>query len=242
MKLNAEWAWPFDSYFTKDGDFELISGSNVSVPMMARTGKYLRVVDDGYEAIEVPFKGSSLAMLIILPESGKYGDIEDTLDISVFQAIIESLEKKPILLTIPKFRFSSGMNLVNALSRIGITQATVEGDADFSRINVADDLYINGGLIKTSISVEEAGAQGAGSAVITMEGKEDIPDYNGLFPAILIDPSGNIYGSGSFSVSIQAPDIESVALGRPFIFIIHDKSSGIILFIGRIMDPSDQGD
>lgn len=242
LNLNAEWAQPFDFNFTVDGDFELTSGSSVSVPMMSITGQYLSVIDAGYEAIEIPFANSSLAMLIILPDSGKFGDFEETFDVSVFQAILESLEQQSITLTMPKFSYSSGRDLVNAFSQFGITKATVESEADFSRINVADNLYINGGLIRASISVNETEAQGACAAAITIEGQEDIPEYNLDFPVIEIGSSSYFTDIGLIFFSQEPLNTEKVALGRPFIYLVHDKGTGIVLFIGRVLDPSIQSD
>lgn len=236
--LNAEWAHPFDANSTIDGDFELISGSTVSVPMMNRTGRYLYVFDEGYEAIEIPFSNSALAMLVVLPESGNFSEFEEALDFSVFQEILESLEPKSIMLSLPNFTSSLETDLVDAFSRFGITMATVEGDADFSRINGVDSLYINGGSIKASISVEETAAQGASSAVLTMEGKEDLPEFIGDFLVVWLDPLGNHFYSGLAVEAINPLQIKEIALGRPFIYLIYDRSSGIILFIGRILDPS----
>ncbi len=140
ITLNGKWAQPFDPNFTAAGEFDIISGANVSVPMMSATGSYLYTHDEGFEAVDLLFKNSSLAMLVILPDAGNYSDFENALDISVFQSILESLEQKTISLTLPKYSFGSGKDLMNTYSRLGISTGMVEGDADFSGINNADDL------------------------------------------------------------------------------------------------------
>lgn len=232
ITLNATWDQPFDPNLTADGGFRKISGSNISVPMMSNTGEYLYAHDEDFEAIGLRFENSSLAMLVIIPESGNYSDFENTLDISVFQSIIESLEPRTVSLTMPKYSFIIGKNLVSAYRQLGISTAMVEFEADFSGINPADDLYINGSRIKASISVKEGGVQGACSAVLSMEGNEEIPDYPGIENRSV--SAGLIVYSGRRSDSIY-----SIVLGRPFVFIIHDTESGIILYIGRVMDPSE---
>jgi len=241
ITLSAKWAQPFDPNNTEDGGFRTISGSTISVPMMSHTGEYLYALEEGFEAFDLRFEDSSLAMLLILPESGNYSDFENTLDIFVFQSIIESLEPRTISLTIPKYSLNIGKNLVNAYTQLGISRAMVEGEADFSGINPADDLYINGSRITASISIKETGVQGACSAVLTMEGNEEIPVNNGLESWMVT--IGDNHGSwdGLIIWAAQPPAvIPSITLGRPFIFIIHDTETGIILYIGRVMDPSDQ--
>jgi len=209
--------------------------------MMSNTGEYLYAHDEGFEAIDLRFENSSLAMLVIIPESGNYSDFENTLDISVFQSIIESLEPRTISLAMPKYSFDIGKDLVSAYTQLGISTAMVEGEADFSGINPVDDLYINDSRIAASISVKEAGVQGACSAVLSMEGNEKIPDIDDylFWDGIIIGYDG--YGTWEGFWAIQSPaQPESTVLGRPFIFIIHDTEIGIILYIGRVMDPSEQ--
>lgn len=230
ITLNAKWAQPFDPDLTADGDFSTISGSTISVPMMSNTAEYLYAHDAGVEAVDLRFENSSLAMLVMIPESGNYSDFENTLDLSVFQSIIESLEPRTISLAMPQYAFDIGKNLMDPYNHLGISTALNEGNADFSGINPADDLYINGSRITTSIAVREAGVQGASSAVLSMEGNEKIPDYSN-------------YGAsdGLIMWNSQPPMwYGNVVLGRPFIFIIHDTETGLILYIGRVMNPTDR--
>ncbi|CAB1080689.1 hypothetical protein D1AOALGA4SA_8368 [Olavius algarvensis Delta 1 endosymbiont] len=240
ITLNANWAQPFNPDLTADGFFKTISGSNILVPLMSNTGEYLYTHDESLEAINLRFEENSLAMLVMLPESGNYSDFENTLDLSVFQSIVESLEPRTISFTMPKYSFDIGKDLVNAYNQLGISTAMVEGDADFSGINPADDLYINGSRITANISVKESGVQGACSAVLSMEGNEEIPDNNGLESWMVTIGNDQGYWDGLIIWAPQPPAvIPSITLGRPFIFIIHDTETGIILNIGRVMDPSD---
>ena len=175
------------------------------------------------------------ASLLLIPDAGRYNDFEDALDLDEIDRIIASLKPQSTTLTLPYFSFTSGSTLNNIFAGLGITDAKVEGQADFSGVNKVDALYQNGDCYSAHISMSETGAQGAGSTVVTIEGKEELPEP--------LDGSYSEYGLTFVCVIPDLPIIKyipttiDVTIARPFIFIIRDTRSGIILFLGRVMNP-----
>jgi len=55
---------------------------------------------------------------------------------------------------------------------------------------------------------------------------------------VSVDENGTFAVAGT-AAAMVAPDVPTVRLNRPFIFLIHDIETNTILFIGQVMDPSE---
>jgi serpin B len=166
--FNAAWLYPFDGELTADGTFYLLDGSQIIVPMMSQT-ESLRYLDgDGYQAIELPYDGSELAMVIMLPDTGKFDAFEDSLDAGMAGAIIEGIESKQVALTLPKFEFESEFSLADTLAAMGMPVA-FSAAADFSGMTGTQELYIGDVLHKAFVSVDEAGTEAAAATAVVMK-------------------------------------------------------------------------
>ena len=65
--LRAAWILPFDPAATEPGAFTLPDGSTVQVPMMQDENKRMYAKGDGWQAVEMPYAGHDLSMVVILP-------------------------------------------------------------------------------------------------------------------------------------------------------------------------------
>ncbi|MFU8841444.1 MAG: serpin family protein, partial [Nitriliruptoraceae bacterium] len=77
LYLEADWARPFGKYPTEDAPFTRLDGSTVTVPLMHElelTGPAVATAD--YAATELPYEGDELSMLVIVPEAGRYEEVE----------------------------------------------------------------------------------------------------------------------------------------------------------------------
>jgi serpin B len=166
--FNAAWLNPFDEDITRDGDFYLLDSSQVTVPMMRQTESFKYAEGDGYLAVELPYDGDELAMVILLPDSGEFEAFESSLSAAPVAAIIESLDYREVDLTMPKFEFDSEFSLSAALSALGMPVAFTTG-ADFSGMTGNHDLYIADVVHKAFVSVDEAGTEAAAATAVVME-------------------------------------------------------------------------
>jgi serpin B len=82
--------------------------------------------------------------------------------------------------------------------------------ADFTGINADHDLFIGFVLHKTFVDVNETGTEAAAVTVVGME-------------TTGVGPSG-------WTMSVD----------RPFLFVIHEKESGALLFMGKIVAPTEE--
>jgi serpin B len=142
--------------------------------MMKQTESFGYAEGDDYQAVELPYDGNELSMLVLLPTSGEFNDFESALDLPKIQGIIDDIEYKQVNLTMPKFEFESSFDIKDALSEMGMP-VTFSSDADFSGMNGRHDLFITDVVHKAFVSVDEAGTEAA-AATAVMVGLTAIPE------------------------------------------------------------------
>jgi len=205
------WADQFDEASTQDDPFTLLDGGQVTVPMMAQGGLSLPyMAGDGFTAVELPYGTGQAAMLVILPDAGRFAEVEAALDAARLAEIRQGLSSAAIgTLKMPRFEFESTLDLKDLLVGMGLT-LPFEDAADFSGITDPTSLRIDAAVHKANITVDENGTEAAAAtAVVMVEAAAMIPD--------------------------QTVD---VILDRPFIFAILDRSTGTVLFLGRVLNPA----
>jgi serpin B len=163
--FNAAWKLPFQPEATADGPFHLISGNDVTVPMMKQTDQFGYAKSDNYLAVELPYDGNELSMVILINEAGKFSDFENTLKSSAVKAIIDSLKNTRVILTMPKFEFESEFGLKAMLMGMGMEEP-FRDSADFSGMSTESDLHIDDVVHKAFVSVDEAGTEAAAASAV----------------------------------------------------------------------------
>lgn len=209
--FNAAWLNPFSEDNTEDGIFHLLDGTDITIPMMRQTESFGYAKGEGYQAVELPYDGGELSMVILLPDPVSsvvsFDMFEGSLDADVVNTILKSLTYRQVALAIPKFEFESEFSLVDTLALMGMPVA-FSAAADFSGMTGTRDLAIAEILHKAFVSVDEAGTEAAAATAVVM--KET------AMPETLIE----------------------VTVNSPFIFLIRDIDTGTILFVGRVVNPT----
>ena len=165
--FNAAWLNPFNEDMTDNGAFHLLDGGEVTVPMMRQTESFGYAVGDGYKAVELPYDGRELSMVILLPNTGEFEEFEGSLDADIMDTITDDLIYKEIALTMPKFEFESEFSLADTLAAMGMPVAFT-GAADFSGMTGNREVSIAEVLHKAFVSVDEAGTEAAAATAVVM--------------------------------------------------------------------------
>ncbi len=209
--FNASWLFPFSESDTRQRPFHLLDGSSVDVPMMKTSEDFGYAAGDGYQAVDLAYIGNELSMTILLPDEGRFREFEDSLDTVLVDRIIAGLGFRYVTLNLPKFEFESQFRLGEALKSMGMSDAFDSAASDFSGMDgkscLAGDqecLYIREVLHKAFVSVDEEGTEAAAATAVVMQ-VESAP---------------------------QNP--VTVTVDRPFIFLIRDRETGAVLFVGRV--------
>jgi len=207
--FKANWSLRFNPSETHNDTFTLSSGERIMVPMMTRLGKFNYTETDEFQAIEMPYADSNFSMVIILPKK-KDGlkEIEHELSPKFLSTILSSFKKEEVEVTIPKFKFEGDYSLGKTLQIMGMREAFTDR-ADFSGIS-EKPLAISDVVHKTFISVAENGTEAAAATAVLM--------------TVAAAPGTN-------------PEYKVFKADHPFLFLIVDRNTGLVLFIGRLVDP-----
>ena len=206
--FNAAWGSKFEKNATRDGQFYLSTGNAVTVPLMYQQHSFKYAEDQNYQAVELPYDGNQLSMVILLPAAGQLSSFESWLNTQQLGNILGNFRIDTVSLTMPKFTVQSEFGLKWVLSALGMTDAFDPTKADFSGMDGAKDLFISDVVHKAYVSVDENGTEAAAA-------------------------SGIMVGTTAMPVNIK-----TLTIDRPFIFLIRDIPTNTILFIGRVTDPT----
>lgn len=167
--FNAAWKQPFEKSNTAPGDFHLRDGAVRSVQMMRNAKLRAGVAEtDDYVAVDLPYDGGEVAMLLVLPKTERFGAVESQLSGAFFEGVTKKLNEESLELTLPRFTVSGKKELKEPLSKLGMAEAF--GNADFSGIDGARSLVITDVFHEAVVIVDEEGTEAAAvTAVLTGE-------------------------------------------------------------------------
>ena len=205
--FKASWLSSFEESNTRDGTFTLLDSSEVTVPLMRQTSYLPYAEGDGYQAARLPYKGDAADMLVVLPEEGRFEEIEDRFGTGLLDEVDRNTSPDEFVeLTMPRFDFETDLDLVPLLLSMGMTAPFDGGAADFGGITKEEGLFVGEALHRANITVDEKGTEAAAATVLAMP------------------------------VSGGSPSVR-MTINRPFLFAITERETGTVLFLGRVADP-----
>jgi serpin B len=162
--LKAPWAVPFFEGATQDEPFTKLDGTTMQVPTMHTGGFYDYAEGTGWQALQLPYAGNGLAMLVIVPDD--LAAFEKTLDAGKLAGITGALASQDATVALPKFGAETSVDLAEILKAAGMPTAFQAGAADFSGITTADPLYIGAVIHQANIDVDEKGTEAAAATAV----------------------------------------------------------------------------
>lgn len=214
--FNAGWQQPFAERATTRQAFSNLDGGESLVPLMRQIARFGYVRGDGFQAVELSYDGGELFMTVLLPDEGRFREFERALDAALLSRVRQDIENRLVRLAMPRFDLGASLNLANTLKEMGMVNAFDDQQAEFQGIDglsclAGDDgcLLISHVVHKAFISVDESGIEAAAATAVAV----------GITRAV-------------------APAEEPIELtiDRPFVFLIQDRATHSVLFIGRIAE------
>ena len=166
--FNAAWASKFQKEATRPATFHLLDGKDIQVPMMNQTESVKYKAGDGFQAVELPYDGNDLSMLIIAPENGKFSAFEKGLTAAKVDSIARDMKGERVQLSLPLFKYESKFSLARTLSDMGMPVAFT-GSADFSGMTGNRDLCISDVIHQAFVLVDETGTEAAAATAVIMK-------------------------------------------------------------------------
>ncbi len=162
--FKADWKDAFDpSHTTKDA-FHLDASSDVSVPFMHRTARAGHAAKTEWQAVELPYVGDELALLVIVPTD--LAAFEASIDGAGLESITAALKYDEVRLALPKFTHEKPYDLKPTLTAMGMGE--LFGSADLSGIDGEHDLFVQSAVHKAFIEVSEEGTEAAAATGIAV--------------------------------------------------------------------------
>ncbi|MFP5228244.1 MAG: serpin family protein [Acidobacteriota bacterium] len=213
--FKGTWRSPFDKAATQDGVFHLSRSQTATVPLMHRTGSGYRYYEGAtFQELEMPYQAGAgsneLAMVVLLPkEKDGLTKLEQQFTPDAAQKWLGQLAPvSRVILTLPRFRMTQQFELSSTLAAMGMPQA-FSRQADFSGMTGKPEFRISAAIHKAYIDVNEEGTEAAAATAIGMRAT-----------AMRVEPEPVVFEAD-----------------HPFLFMIRDRKTGAILFLGRVVDP-----
>jgi serpin B len=209
--FKSAWAEKFDPAQTNSKPFYLADHSTVQASFMNGDIDFNSYFDNTADVLELPYSNNRYSMVIVMPASNTTSlkDFAAGIDSAQWQMWMSHLVPGKNNITLPKFKFSYGKTLNNALTDLGLGIAFSD-DADFSLINPNYRLKITQVVHKAFVETDESGTT---AAAVT-----------------------------SVGIGVTAAPASPPLINRPFVFAIREMSSGLILFVGTVNNPTLTGE
>jgi len=207
--FNAPWKYEFVKEDTYQGDFNLANGTKHQADYMRVTGDFVFTSNEDFNAVELPYGDSTFSMVVMLPShENKVSDLVAKLDGAHWDSWFDDSRFTGVQIDLPKFKYDFKKLLNEPLIDLGLSVAFSEkGEADFTRINPAGNLFISRVIHQTFIDVQEEGTEAAAATIVEI----------------------SFTSSGGGPIYFKA--------NKPFLYLIKENSTGTIVFIGKVGKP-----
>ena len=211
--FQGDWEHRFRKQDTADLQFTFDDGSKARVPMMYQGDEQFGIMEtDDVQVLELPYEGGDLAMVVVLPRlPAVLADVERDLTLARIDGWLDALEVQPTEVWLPTFELDRELPLPDALTWLGMTEMFDPDLADLTGIARADQMmdnyYVAAARHRAFVAVHERGTTAAAASGVAVADRSSDPDL-AVFRA-----------------------------DHPFLFLIRDRLTGAILFMGRVEDP-----
>ncbi|XP_063950142.1 serpin-Z10-like [Daucus carota subsp. sativus] len=211
--FKGSWAVPFSDWMTDTFDFHLLNDEKVQVSFMSYYMQQAFInVCDRFKVLKLPYATCQISMYILLPDAkDALAPLVDKL--ATGTGFLEHLDIPDLSevrgkYRVPKFKVSFGFDATEALKEFGLREPFIPGGLNTMMDSERNELlYVSNILQKSSIQIDEEGTEASPCTSIAMPPPE--------VPPLSID----------------------FVADHPFLFIIREDSTGVVLFVGQVLNP-----
>lgn len=209
--FKGKWEEEFKKENTKKEDFSKSDLSTTKVDMMHTKSDYAYYEGDGYQVIDMPYKGEQLSMMVVLPKSAAgLGPMETRWhEEGLYSHVLEEMSEETVILSLPRFKLETEFKLKPVLCNMG-AELAFSDYADFSGITTETALKISEVVHKAFVEVNEEGTEAAAATAVGMMRLTSVR---------------------------MLPPPKTFTADHPFLFFIRDRATNTILFSGHVTNP-----
>lgn len=203
--FKAAWTNPFKERYTKMETFTTENGPK-KMPLMQQWEEYRYMQNSVFAAVDIPYGDEKWRMTVLLPEKGKkVSDVIDYLDKEGMSFLLK-MRSRDVDLKLPRFETESTTeDLIGTMKKMGIIRAFDNSQAEIRNM-CNRDVYISNMLQKARIKVDENGSEAAAVTLVEIATLSACMDP---LPPVVFHAD------------------------HPFVYVIREASSGVILFVGK---------
>ena len=207
--FKGDWKAGFDKDDTENKPFYLVDGATKNVVMMKTESDFSVYLEQNYAAIDLPYGQGNYSMVVLLPnDDSSLNELINQLDNEEWSALMQNMGE-PSAWNLELPKFK--FEYENTLNNelIDLGLGVAFSDlADFTGINTNGGLTISRVKHKTFIEVNEEGTEAAAATSVVV------------------------------GVTSVGPNTNTFIIDHPFLFVIKEKYTNAILFVGTVSDPS----
>lgn len=204
LYFKGQWKDKFSKSRSEQESFTNEAGTKSQVTMMKTEKKFPYSENDIYQAVKLPYGNGAYAMIVLLPKTGHtVADVSASLRKSDWDSIRYGFDTREVDLWLPRFETKYNIKLNDLLSAMGMPNSFDPIKADFKAMS-DDALCLSFVQQHAAIKVDEEGTEAAAVSSAGMLKESAMPMDNAVFHA-----------------------------DHPFLYLITESSTGVVLFAGR---------
>lgn len=208
--FKGSWEEQFAPYQTEEFKFHLLNGMSVQVPFMTSSLRWRHIsAFDGFKVLKLPYKYERDTRQISM--CFFLPTLVDKLasDSGFIDRHISDHLEAVYKFWIPKFKVSFGFDATETLKKFGVCAPFIPGALDtMVSSQKIELLYVSNIFQKSTIEVNESGTEASASSHVKLRG-------GGGPPPLILD----------------------FVADHPFLFLIREDKTGVVLFIGQMLNP-----
>lgn len=218
MTVSDRWSAPFAAKDTRPEAFHVTSEKAKKTAMMHQLETLPLVKADDHQALLLPTERERTSLVVFLPNRiAGLRALESKLSAAMLKDTLKQLKTRSsqalVEVSLPRFRLQKFQNLTNVLMALGIQKPFLTGKANFTGIDGGDQkLFVGAAMQRSSIDVSEGGLEMQGAEPVDPARRQAQPERAATFNA-----------------------------DHPFLFAVLDNATSELLYLGRVVNPSPDG-
>jgi serpin B len=218
--FKGPWTTSFDPNATVSRAFMLDNGTSKQVPMMQQQGTFSYLHGDGFQLVRLPYAKERFSMTVLLPDSGtSLTTLISAITADQFNAWVGQMQPSYGAVALPRFAADAATDMVPVLENLGMTIAfncLTPGSTSAYSLPALPDF--------SALSSDHVCVQGVAHEV-----------------RVQVDEAGTVAAAGT-AVTVVTTAVEqplyTMTMDHPFLYVIRDDETGLLMFIGTMVDPT----